>query len=72
MQNPCHLALHQTSVLTIVVMEKLELREGKGFIQGGTASLASMSCLPRAGLSGASWHQPQEYWSRVPSTYFKD
>lgn len=30
--NPCHLSLHQTSVLLILVMKKLELREEKGFI----------------------------------------
>lgn len=32
MQNPCDLSLHQTSVLPILMIKKLELREGKGFI----------------------------------------
>lgn len=38
MQNPFHLSLHQPSSLPIVVMKKLELREGKAFSQGSTAN----------------------------------
>lgn len=49
MKNPCHLPLHQTSVLLIFVMKKLELREGKDFIK---AAQASTSCLPHPELSG--------------------
>lgn len=37
-QNPSHRSLHQTGILPIVVMKKLELREEKGFIQGSTAN----------------------------------
>lgn len=33
-----HLFLYQIGILPILVMRKLELREGKDFIQGGTAN----------------------------------
>ena len=51
MQNPCYPSLHQASVPPILVMKKLDLREGKSFIQAAqpittSRAPASVVCLP--------------------------
>ena len=58
----------------ILVMKKLELREGKSFIRAAQPLPVhlhlSAASLIQSSLE-APWHRPQKCWSGVPSTYIK-